>query len=76
MRLPPAATRSATTGGPGRRGETLDEIAAAKPLDAPRAVLFWSRLHGLMSLEIAGNFAFMGIDPDQVFEIELAALTA
>jgi len=39
-------------------------------------VLFWSRLHGLMSLEIASNFASMGIDPDQLFEIELAALTA
>jgi hypothetical protein len=34
------------------------------------------RLHGFVSLEIAGNFASMSIDPDQVFEIQLATLTA
>jgi hypothetical protein len=28
-----------------------------------------------VSLEIAGNFASMGIDPDQLFGIQLAALT-
>ena len=28
------------------------------------------------SLEIAGNYASMSIDPDQVFEIQLATLTA
>jgi hypothetical protein len=38
-------------------------------------VLVWSRLHGLVSLEIAGNFASMGIDPDQVFEAQLGTLT-
>jgi hypothetical protein len=43
---------------------------------ALRAVLIWSRLHGLVSLEIAGNFASMGIDPDQVFEAQLATLAA
>jgi len=46
------------------------------PATALRAVLVWSRLHGLVSLEIAGNFASMGIDPDQVFEAQLATLTA
>jgi AcrR family transcriptional regulator len=46
------------------------------PATALRAVLTWSRLHGLVSLEIAGNFASMGIDPDQVFEAQLATLTA
>jgi hypothetical protein len=40
---------------------------------ALRAVL---SLHGLVSLEIAGNFASMGIDPGQVFEAQLATLTA
>jgi hypothetical protein len=39
-------------------------------------VLTWSRLHGLVSLEIAGNFASMSLDPDQVFEAQLATLTA
>jgi AcrR family transcriptional regulator len=46
------------------------------PAAALRAVLIWSRLHGIVSLEIAGNFASMGIDPGQLFEIELAGLTA
>jgi AcrR family transcriptional regulator len=46
------------------------------PATALRAVLIWSRLHGLVSLEIAGNFASIGIDPDQVFEAQLATLTA
>ena len=46
------------------------------PSTALRAVLIWSRLHGLVSLEIAGNFASMGIDPGQVFEAQLSALTA
>jgi AcrR family transcriptional regulator len=46
------------------------------PATALRAVLIWSRLHGIVSLEIAGNFASMGIDPAQLFEIQLATLTA
>jgi AcrR family transcriptional regulator len=46
------------------------------PATALRAVLIWSRLHGIVSLEIAGNFASMGIDPGQVFEIQLSMLTA
>jgi len=40
------------------------------------AIIIWSRLHGLVSLEIAGNFASMGIDPGRVFEAQLATLTA
>jgi hypothetical protein len=57
--------------------------AWAIPLDpgvglatALRAVLIWSRLHGIVSLEIAGNFASMSIDPGQLFEIQLSTLTA
>jgi Tetracyclin repressor-like, C-terminal domain len=45
------------------------------PATALRAVLAWSRLHGLVSLEIAGNLASMGIDPDQVFEAQIGTLT-
>ena len=45
------------------------------PATAWRAILIWSRLHGIVSLEIAGNFASMGIDPGQLFETELATLT-
>ena len=43
---------------------------------ALRAVIIWSRLHGLVSLEIAGNLASMGIDAGQIFEAQLATLTA
>jgi AcrR family transcriptional regulator len=43
------------------------------PATALHAVLVWSRLHGFVSLEIAGNFTSMGIDPDQIFEIQLNA---
>lgn len=42
--------------------------------DALRAVLTWSRLHGFVSLEIAGNYASMGIDADALFATELGAL--
>ena len=45
------------------------------PATALRAVLIWSYLHGIVSLEIAGNFASMGIDPGQLFEVQLATLT-
>ena len=45
------------------------------PATALRAVLIWSRLHGIVSLEISGNFASMGIDPGQLFETQLASLT-
>jgi len=41
---------------------------------AQRAVLTWSGLHGMVSLEIGGNFSSMGLDPDQLFEVQLAAL--
>lgn len=44
------------------------------PAAALQAVLIWSRLHGFVSLEIAGNFASMGIDPDELFGVQLAAL--
>lgn len=46
----------------------------ADPATALRAVLAWSRLHGFVSLEIAGNFASMAIDPEPVFEAQLATL--
>jgi WHG domain-containing protein len=39
------------------------------------AVFVRSRLHGFVTLEIAGNFASMRLDPDQLFEIQLATPT-
>jgi hypothetical protein len=46
------------------------------PAIALTAVLTWSRLHGFVSLEIAGNFKSMGIDPDPHIEIELSTFVS
>jgi AcrR family transcriptional regulator len=46
------------------------------PAIALRAIIIWSRLHGLVSLEIAGNFASMGLHPGNLFEAQLVTLTA
>jgi hypothetical protein len=43
---------------------------------ALRAVLTWSRLHGFVSLEIAGNYESMSINPDQLFEAELSEIAS
>jgi AcrR family transcriptional regulator len=46
-------------------------------IDAPRAlhaIVIWSRLHGLVSLEIGGNFQGMGIDAEALFEREVARM--
>ncbi|MER6448140.1 TetR/AcrR family transcriptional regulator [Streptomyces venezuelae] len=47
--------------------------------DAPPAALrlalaFWSRLHGVLSLELAGHFTGMGLDPARLFQAEVDAL--
>jgi AcrR family transcriptional regulator len=41
-----------------------------------RALTFWTRLHGLLSLEAAGQFTGMAFDPAQFFEAELHDLMA
>ncbi|GAA4833742.1 TetR/AcrR family transcriptional regulator [Kitasatospora terrestris] len=40
-----------------------------------RAVTFWTRLHGVLSLELAGHFAGMGFDPARLYAAEVDALT-
>jgi AcrR family transcriptional regulator len=52
------------------RGHTFDTSTAV------RAVQTWSRIHGFVSLELAGAFANMGLDPDALFDLELASLAA
>jgi len=37
-------------------------------------VFIWSWVHGFVSLEIAGNFASMGIYPGEIFRAQLAVL--
>jgi AcrR family transcriptional regulator len=43
----------------------------APPAVLHRALTFWTRLHGVLSLEIAGHFTGMGFDPAQLFAAEL-----
>jgi len=41
-----------------------------------RGVVWWSRLHGVLSLEIEGHFVGMGFDPALLYDAEVAALLA
>jgi AcrR family transcriptional regulator len=50
------------------------ERDADRPDVLYRGVVTWTRLHGLVSLELEGAFASMEIDADAVFRRELAAL--
>ncbi|MEU6113065.1 TetR/AcrR family transcriptional regulator [Streptomyces sp. NPDC047117] len=53
--------------------------AADHPAPPPalhRALAFWTRLHGVLSLELAGHFANMGFDPALLFTAELDDLLA
>ncbi|MEU9593550.1 TetR/AcrR family transcriptional regulator [Streptomyces sp. NPDC048193] len=40
------------------------------------ALAFWTRLHGVLSLELAGHFDAMGFDPARLFQAELDDLLA
>ena len=51
--------------------ETL--LAVLDSDDIERGTLAWSRLHGLVSLELGGNFESMGLDGRALLERELAA---
>jgi AcrR family transcriptional regulator len=46
----------------------------AKAATLHRALSFWTRLHGVLSLELAGHFAGMKFDPDLLIDEELEAL--
>jgi AcrR family transcriptional regulator len=41
-----------------------------------RSVLLWTRLHGVLSLQLAGHFDGMDIDADQLYEEEVQRLLA
>ena len=47
---------------------------SAEPSALHRAVIFWTRLHGVLSLEVAGQFTGMGFDPAQVYAAEVEAV--
>lgn len=46
----------------------------APPAVLHRALSFWTRLHGVLSLELAGHFAGMRFDPDPLLDEEIAGL--
>ncbi|MFF0518102.1 TetR/AcrR family transcriptional regulator [Actinomadura nitritigenes] len=46
----------------------------AQPAALCRALTFWTRLHGVLSLELAGHFTGMGFDAAQLFDAELDVL--
>jgi AcrR family transcriptional regulator len=57
--------------------ETHREWAFGHPAEATtlhRALSFWTRLHGVLSLELAGHFTGMKIDPNLLIADELNAL--
>ncbi|MFF2571301.1 TetR/AcrR family transcriptional regulator [Streptomyces sp. NPDC058084] len=47
----------------------------APPAALRRALAFWTRLHGALSLELAGHFTGMGFDPAQLYATEVGELT-
>lgn len=48
---------------------------SAPPEALHHALVFWTRLHGVLSLELAGHFTGMGFDPAELFAAETRALT-
>lgn len=40
-----------------------------------RALTFWTRIHGVLSLELAGHFTGMGFDPAELYAAETRSLT-
>ena len=47
----------------------------APPAVLHRTLTFWTRLHGVLSLELAGHFTGMGFDPALLFAAERDELT-
>ncbi|MGW4794767.1 TetR/AcrR family transcriptional regulator [Nonomuraea sp. NPDC004297] len=53
----------------------LEACGGPEQATAPqRALSFWTRLHGVLSLELAGHFTGMKLDPDALITDELSAL--
>ena len=50
------------------------ESAEAQRRAFDRSVTFWTRLHGVLSLEAAGHFTGMDVDPGQLCEEEIRGL--
>ncbi|MEW2522695.1 TetR/AcrR family transcriptional regulator [Actinacidiphila alni] len=46
----------------------------APPRTLRRALTYWTRLHGVLSLEVAGHFEGMGFDPERLYTAEVKSL--
>ena len=46
----------------------------ATPATLHRALVSWTRLHGVLSLELSGHFTGMGFDPAQLYAAEVESL--
>jgi AcrR family transcriptional regulator len=67
--LPPSALQAQPADGQARGAQHPVTSTALH-----RALVFWSRLHGVLSLELAGQFNGMGFDPAQLYAAEVAGL--
>jgi AcrR family transcriptional regulator len=79
----PAAAEGGRLGGPAEAAAAFDRSLAghrqwaaghpAPPEALRRALTFWTRLHGVISLEVAGHFADMKFDPALLYAAETEA---
>lgn len=78
------ATAGEDTGKP-RRSALHKQLAAwgeqlghgeLTPRQQHWGITVWTRLHGLISLEVTGQFALSGIDPELLFKAEVEALVS
>ncbi|MFG3131304.1 TetR/AcrR family transcriptional regulator [Streptomyces tendae] len=75
--LPPGPTPEGAAGAFDAHLEAHRQWAGDRPASSAalrRALSFWSRLHGVLSLELAGQFTGMGFDPALLFAAELEDL--
>jgi hypothetical protein len=62
----------------------LEGFSATRPEGAPppgsdavrRSLVFWTRLHGVLSLEVAGHFTGMAFDPALLYAEEVESVVA
>ncbi|NEB07441.1 TetR/AcrR family transcriptional regulator [Streptomyces coelicoflavus] len=75
--LPSASPSDGTADAFDAHLEDHRQWAGDDPAPSPvlhRALSFWSRLHGVLSLELAGQYTGMGFDPALLFDAELKDL--
>ncbi|MFJ3621845.1 WHG domain-containing protein [Streptomyces iakyrus] len=73
--LPGGAARAAVSGGGARDVVPQARVLLREARVSVMALTFWTRLHGVLSPELAGHLTGMGFDPAQLFAAEADALT-